>query len=122
MKFLPSREFARWQKLAALDLSSKRAAIIFKRQQGWRLRDPSRRLLSFACVTVQGGHQSLTRRRRGHGTIKDDVLGGNLFPIQPLVGVVVRTNRRAFERDAREQTARARIAEHFRAHGYIRRR
>src|ERR1700732_5268265 len=48
-------------------------------------------------LAVEIGNQFLGRRRYGDGPLKDDVLGLELFSVDPLVGITVRANRRALE-------------------------
>src|SRR6202041_4094510 len=53
------------------------------------------------------------------GIVQDDFPRRNFLSIDAFVGVVIRANRGTRKRDSGEQTASARVGEHFRAQAYV---
>ena len=57
--------------------------------------------------------------RNGFSAAEDDFLRRNVLAINGFVGVIVRSNRGAFERNAGEYAARSRVAQDFGAGGDV---
>src|ERR1041384_1330936 len=73
----------------------------------------------FRRLAIQITDQLLRRRWYGHSTLKDDRFSLYFPVVDFLVGVIVGPHGRAFQRDAREQTASTRITQYFGAQGDI---
>src|SRR5579859_3499125 len=70
-------------------------------------------------MLIEQRNHFLRRRRNGDAALANDVGGIHLLMIDALVGVVVRTQRGAFERYACKKTARTRISEHLSAKRHV---
>src|ERR1700736_1057328 len=70
-------------------------------------------------TSIQQRDHLLPRRRYRRRPLAHDVGSIHLFVVNALVSVIVRAQGRAFERYAREKTARARIGEHLSAQRHV---
>src|ERR1700746_775099 len=107
-----SRPAVIWERLKK-EREQNRSAPFAVRAVGSRLRLQLRR--GFLQTVDQ---LAAVRRSLEFGFFDDGARGG-VLAVDLAIGVVVRTERGAFERDAGEDAARAGVAEHFSAHGYV---
>ena len=67
----------------------------------------------------QRGDELLGAGRRGHGVFEDDGGATDFFAVEILVGAIVDAKCGAFEGDAGEESASARVGKNFSSHGDI---
>src|SRR5713101_8973597 len=70
-------------------------------------------------LLVQVGNHFLSGGRNGDSTLENDGFCLDLLAINALIGVVVRANRRAFQREASKEASGAGVAQYFGPQGDI---
>src|SRR3954463_13741001 len=73
------------------------------------------------CAFLQDADEMTARGRNGNAVAQNDLPGGDLTTIDILIGIVVWAERRAFERNSREEAACARVAQNLGAQRRVRR-